>query len=58
MLVVSSHSQHAWIIPGGGVESGETVVEAALREVEEEAGVRSRVIEMLGVIQASFTYKP
>jgi predicted NUDIX family NTP pyrophosphohydrolase len=30
----------AWMIPKGGVESGETAIEAALREFEEETGTR------------------
>src|SRR3954467_3829191 len=30
----------AWMIPKGGVESGETPIEAAVREVEEETGMR------------------
>lgn len=28
----------AWVLPGGRVESGETVMEAGLRECEEEVG--------------------
>ena len=30
----------AWMIPKGGVEAGETPIEAALREFEEETGTR------------------
>jgi 8-oxo-dGTP pyrophosphatase MutT (NUDIX family) len=36
---IGSASTH-WITPGGGVESGETLVEAAIREVFEETGLR------------------
>ncbi len=30
---------HYWVVPGGGVEEGETIEGAALREAEEELGV-------------------
>jgi 8-oxo-dGTP pyrophosphatase MutT (NUDIX family) len=33
---------HWWFTPGGGLESGETVAEAAVRELFEETGLRAR----------------
>ena len=35
-------------LPGGGVDEGESVEEAALREAEEEIGVGPRTVELLG----------
>jgi 8-oxo-dGTP diphosphatase len=36
-----------WETPGGGIEDGESVFEAALREVEEETGIPSNAIHSL-----------
>ncbi|SFG09434.1 ADP-ribose pyrophosphatase YjhB, NUDIX family [Desulfotomaculum arcticum] len=38
-----------WGIPSGHVEPGETVAEAAIREVKEEANLDIRIIKLIGV---------
>jgi len=38
-----------WCLPGGGMESGESVTEACEREVWEETGLRIRVRRLVGV---------
>ena|SRR5690349_10938408 len=38
-----------WCLPGGGMESGESVAEACEREVWEETGLRVRVTRLVGV---------
>ena len=36
-----------WILPGGGVKADETLEQAAVREVWEEAGARCRIVRRL-----------
>lgn len=39
-----------WSLPGGRVETGESLEQAVVREVYEETGVRARVVCALGVV--------
>ena len=43
-----------WSLPKGHVEPGETAEDAAVREVEEETGIKGRVIAPLGTIDFWF----
>jgi 8-oxo-dGTP pyrophosphatase MutT (NUDIX family) len=43
-----------WSLPKGHLEAGETAPEAAVREVEEETGIRGRVVAELGTIDYWF----
>ena len=43
-----------WSLPKGHVEDGETPEEAAVREVEEETGIRGSVLAPLGTIDFWF----
>ena len=38
-----------WVLPGGYVDRGEQVSAAAIRETEEECGLRTRIKRLLGV---------
>jgi len=43
-----------WSLPKGHIEAGETLEDAAVREVEEETGIRGRLLAPLGTIDFWF----
>jgi 8-oxo-dGTP diphosphatase len=49
LLLVRRCDSGAWELPGGRVDVGETAVEAAVRETEEETGVHVEVTEFAGL---------
>jgi 8-oxo-dGTP pyrophosphatase MutT (NUDIX family) len=44
-----------WCLPKGHLEEGETPEDAAVREIEEETGIRGRVVDSLGTIDYWFS---
>ncbi len=44
-----------WVLPKGRVEAGESLMQTALREVEEESGSRGKIIDYIG--KAEYSYK-
>jgi 8-oxo-dGTP pyrophosphatase MutT (NUDIX family) len=51
----SRRHQLLWSLPKGHIEVGETAADAAVREIEEETGIRGRVLGELGAIDFWFT---
>ncbi|MGB3438419.1 MAG: NUDIX domain-containing protein, partial [Actinophytocola sp.] len=49
LLLVQRNDSGGWELPGGRVDVGESAVEAAVREVEEESGLRVRITGLAGL---------
>eukprot|EP00035_Acanthoeca_spectabilis_P037989 m.49186 g.49186 ORF g.49186 m.49186 type:complete len:349 (+) comp8947_c0_seq1:81-1127(+) len=50
--LVHEKQVRGWWLPGGGVDAGQTLAEAAVREADEEAGCK---IRLTGVLRVEFT---
>lgn len=51
LLITSHRDKTLWIFPGGGVEPNESTIDAAHRELYEEAGVKGRILRELGTFE-------
>jgi 8-oxo-dGTP pyrophosphatase MutT (NUDIX family) len=58
LLVEARRSPGEWVLPKGHIERGETPEAAAVREVEEEAGVRGAVVARAGESTYAVNGKP
>lgn len=48
VLIQRRHPPYGWALPGGFVDVGETLERAAVREAEEETGLRVTLTRLLG----------
>jgi 8-oxo-dGTP pyrophosphatase MutT (NUDIX family) len=49
LLLIQRSDNGNWSLPGGAMDLGETIVDAAVREVLEETGVTCRVTGLVGI---------
>jgi len=56
VLVVPVREPNRWALPKGHQDSGETVAETALREVQEETGLTAQIEEDLGFCEYCYPW--
>ena len=49
VLMIRRSDNDNWAVPGGAIDLGESLVEAAIRETREESGIECRVTGIVGI---------
>ena len=57
LLVRHTYGDRGWMLPGGRVQSGETPLATAQREMHEELAVRARTWTLLGTVTPRASYR-
>ncbi|MEX2013165.1 MAG: NUDIX domain-containing protein [Candidatus Levyibacteriota bacterium] len=58
LILVGQHSQHhGWVFPKGLIDQGEKKEETAVREVEEETGIKGKIIAPLKPIKFWYVWE-
>ena len=59
VLILRRKQEGTWVLPKGKAEPGETLVQTALRDVEEETGLKNlKIIRQIGLVRYIFLWRP
>ncbi len=53
IMLIKRSDNGLWAVPGGLVEVGETLAEAAIRELWEETGISAQVTKLIGIFNSA-----
>lgn len=51
LLCQQNHGHRLWSLPGGKIRPGESPIHAAIRDVREETGIETEIVDLVGLYQ-------
>lgn len=57
MLLVTSRNHNGWVVPGGGIETGEEAEHAATRELQEEVRQNLKILALFFIVTAGWSFR-